>query len=79
VVDQIKRRVQRRVSSKLRTNTSGLNLGGAGGPEYRDPVPEKFKSMVEFGFPPSAKEGEPPPPSGLGAYVGQLETLASET
>jgi type VI secretion system protein ImpL len=34
--------------------------------------------MVDFGFPSPPKEGEPPPPSGLSHYVGQLEQLAGE-
>jgi type VI secretion system protein ImpL len=79
VVDQIKRRVQRKVDSKLRAPGVSRALGslGAGGEEERqDPVPEKFKRMVDFAFPEAAKEGEPPPPSGLGAYVSQLEQLA---
>jgi type VI secretion system protein ImpL len=78
VLDQIKRRVKRRVDSKLRTpGASGvLNSLGVGDGERKDPVPEKFKTMVQFGFPEAAKEGEPPPPSGLSGYVSQLEQLA---
>jgi type VI secretion system protein ImpL len=81
VVDQLKRRIQRRVDTKLRTPgaTKALKGFGAGGQgERKDPVPEKFKRMVAFGFPEPAKEGEPPPPSGLGGYVAQLEALAGE-
>ncbi|HZO12584.1 MAG TPA: type VI secretion system membrane subunit TssM [Polyangiaceae bacterium] len=80
VLDQIKSRVQRRVDSKLRTRGAGKALlgGGAGQQERVDPVPEKFESMVNFAFPASPKEGEPPPPSGLSGYVKNLEQLAGE-
>ena len=81
VIDQIKRRVQTKVDTKLKTQgaTSALESFGAGGDKTReDPVPAKFKSMVDFGFPQPPKEGEPPPPSGLSEYVGQLEQLAAE-
>ncbi|MBW2529690.1 MAG: type VI secretion system membrane subunit TssM [Deltaproteobacteria bacterium] len=77
VIDQIKRRVQNKVSRKLRTDVTRLGIGGGAG-ERVDPVPEKFKSMVEFGFPAPPKEGEPPPPSGLSSYVSNLEQLAGE-
>jgi type VI secretion system protein ImpL len=78
VVDQIKQRVAQKIDSKTRTPgmSNLLNSGGPEAPEYIDPVPEKFKSMTDFGFPTAAKEGEPPPPSGLSEYVGELETLA---
>jgi type VI secretion system protein ImpL len=79
VVDQIKQRVERKIESKTRTpGLSAILSGGGDEKSYVDPVPEKFKSMVEFGFPAPAKEGEPPPPSGLSSYIGNLETLAGE-
>ncbi len=81
VLDQIKGRVRRRIDAKLRTPGAvdalgALGVGGEG--ERPDPVQEKFRKMVEFGFPEPPKEGEPPPPSGLSHYVGQLEELAGE-
>lgn len=77
VIDQIKRRVQSKISRKAGMDVSRLGVGEPG-KEYVDPVPEKFKSMVEFAFPAAAKEGEPPPPSRLGEYVKSLEQLAGD-
>ena len=79
VIAQIKQRIQRKADSKLRTPgaTGALQGFGVGGPGVRkDPVPEKFKKMVDFAFPQPAKEGEAPPPSGLSEYIVQLEGLA---
>ncbi len=80
VADQLRRRVQRRIDSRLRTPgaTEALQGFGVAGGARKDPVPEKFKSMVNFGFPTPPKEGEPPPPSQLGEYTGYLEGIAGE-
>src|SRR5690606_4480250 len=80
VADQLRERVRRRIDTKLRTPgaSEALQGFGVGEGERADPVPEKFKLMVEFGFPAAAKEGEPPPPSQLGEYAGYLEGLAGE-
>ncbi len=80
VVDQLKRRVRRKIDTKLRTQgaADALTSIGLGEGKRKDPVPEKFKRMVRFGFPEAVKEGEPPPPSGLSHYVSQLEQLAGE-
>ncbi len=81
VASQIKRRIERKIDQKARAPgaTKALRDLGLAGPEERiDIVPRVFKSMVDFGFPVAAKEGEPPPPSGLSDYVGQLEQLAAE-
>ena len=82
VLDQIKRRVKRKVDSRLRTGPGGVDAiagFGAGGPggERQDPIPEKFKSMVEFAFPAAPDDKSPPPTAGLAEYVGQLEGLAA--
>jgi type VI secretion system protein ImpL len=77
VIDQIKRRVQSKISRQVGADVSRMGFGG-GGADYIDPVPEKFKSMVDFAFPAPPKEGEPPPPAKLGAYVASLEQLAGE-
>ena len=62
VVDQIKRRVQNRVSRRVGADVSRLGPNrGPGSSEPVDPVPEKFKSMCDFAFPAAPKEGEPPP------------------
>ena len=88
VLDQLKDKVLRKVNQRSR----GWNLGNiakaqlAGGPgEHYDPVPDKFKSMVQLGVPPpppKAKEGSPVPtaqgPTGLSIYVNTLEDLAGE-
>jgi type VI secretion system protein ImpL len=80
VLDQLKQRARRQFDAK--TNTPGasdlLSVAGVTQKERPDPVPERFRRMVEFGFPEAAKEGEPPPPSGLAAYIGSLEKLAAE-
>ena len=82
VVEQIKRRVKRRIDSRVGAQGATDAVGDLGLPgtqkARKDPVPEKFKLMVQFGFPTPPKEGEPPPPSGLSHYVGQLEELAGE-
>lgn len=78
VLSQLKQRARSAVGRKLKTNISGLSFGGMGGEEYVDPIPRAFKAMVEFGYPAAAKKGEPPPPSGLSAYVGEVEKLAGE-
>lgn len=80
VADQIKRRVEQKIDSKTRTPGASQilrQLGADANGERIDPVPEKFASMVEFAFPPAAKEGENPPPGALNDYIGQLEQLAS--
>ncbi|MBI4705136.1 MAG: type VI secretion system membrane subunit TssM [Deltaproteobacteria bacterium] len=76
VIDQIKRRLRRKIESKLRTGSTDGLFGGAEGAARVDPVPERFKSMVDFGLPEAAKEGEPPPPAQLAGYVNKLEKLA---
>ena len=79
VVDQIKRRVQNKVSSRVGADVSRLGpIGGNAAQEPIDPVPEKFKSMCDYAFPAPPKEGEPPPPSKLGEYVKSLEGLTGE-
>jgi type VI secretion system protein ImpL len=86
VIDQLKVKIQRRVESKTRVRTSQLAglLPGEKGERY-DPVPDKFKSMVQFGVPPAQpmpKEGQAPPPppgpTGLSKYIGLLEGLSGE-
>jgi type VI secretion system protein ImpL len=78
IIDQIKTKVQRRIESRTRTRIDDI-LAGSGKPQDYDPIPEKFESMVQFGVPPQAVEGQPPPPSpGLNKYVGLLEQLAGE-
>lgn len=84
VLDQIRRRVQRRVESGIRFRLDGVipNPNDA----EDDPIPERFASMVQFGVvsaPEPAKEGEPPPPppsggEGLKAYAQVLEKLSGE-
>ncbi|MEM1031875.1 MAG: type VI secretion system membrane subunit TssM [Myxococcota bacterium] len=81
VAEQIKRRVERRIDRATRTpggSKALKELGIGPGGDRVDVVPRVFESMVAFGFPAAAKEGETPPPSGLSDYVGQLEQLASE-
>jgi type VI secretion system protein ImpL len=84
VLDQIRQRAQRRIDSRLRIRTDALLQGYGPGAKRRDPVPEKFRSMVRFAVPtppPKPKEGEPPPqprPVELGTYVGKLADLAGE-
>jgi type VI secretion system protein ImpL len=77
IIDQIKTRVQRRIESRTRTRLDPLLAGGK--QEQYNPIPEKFESMVRFGVPQQAAEGQPPPPSpSLNKYVGLLEQLAGE-
>ena len=77
IIAQIKNRVQRRVESRTRTRIDDIMAGGKRA-DY-DPIPEKFESMVQFGVPPQAVEGQPPPPPpGLNKYVALLEQLAGE-
>lgn len=90
VLDQIKTRVGRQIDTKTRTpGMTNIIRGFAGrgpGQQQRvDPVPEKFRTMVQFGIPAAQlpqNEGEPapppPPPPALGKYVAQLEKLAGE-
>lgn len=80
VIEQLKQKARTKASKVLKTDISGIVKGGGGsdGPVYKDPVPEKFKKMVDFAFPAPPKEGEPAPPSQLGGYVGNLEKLAAE-
>ena len=92
LVDQIKERARRRFDSKASSalGTTGrvsdlVQLGGPGGGRApRDPIPDKFRSMVRFGVPEVPKqqgEGIPPPPpkpAELSRYVGHLEGLAAE-
>ncbi len=85
VMSQIRERVARRFT----TRTYGLQLSdfnvGAGAERY-DPVPDKFRSMVEFGVPPPPPQptaGSSTPPAApkdpeLAKYVGHLEKLESE-
>lgn len=85
VIDQLKVKVQRRFESKTRVRTNQLAgiLPGEQGERY-DPVPDKFKSMSQFGVtptPPLPKEGQTPPPpapTGLSKYIGLLEALSGE-
>lgn len=80
VLDQLRQRARRKIDSKLRTPGASQLLSGASGSDAvrADPIPKAFEKMVDFGFPKAPKEGEPPPPSGLGAYVSDLEQLAAE-
>jgi type VI secretion system protein ImpL len=92
LIDQIKERARRRIDSKASSalGTSGrltdlVTLGGPGGARARrDPIPDKFRSMVRFGVPEVPKStGEgvappPPKPAELSGYVGHLEGLAAE-
>lgn len=83
VVDQLRRRVRQRVETRLRVDLSKVAAGGGPGSSYYDPIPDKFGSMVEFGYiePPVVKEGEPPPPAvepKLGEYIANLEKLSAE-
>lgn len=85
VIDQLKRRVGRKIDNKARTPGISKLLTAAGVRKKQavDPVPVKFRRVVEFAIPPAprAKEGEvppPAPPSGLSGYVAQLAGLASE-
>ncbi len=77
VFDQLKARAQAKISSRLKTDVRHMGLGGKKG-ERKDPVPEKFKIMVAFGFPAAEKEGEAPPSSPLSEYIGNLEKLKGE-
>ncbi|MSP25219.1 MAG: type VI secretion system membrane subunit TssM [Myxococcales bacterium] len=78
VLEQIKDRAKKKIDQKLRTPGAGSLLDAIGaGPKRVDPIQEKFKRMVAFGFAKAPKEGEPPPPTGLGGYVQQLEQLAA--
>jgi len=83
VLDQIKRRTQKRVDMRIRMSTDKLMAGQQKG-ERVDPVPEKFRSMVRFAVPPTQpkpKEGEAPKdpaPVELGTYVGKLQDLSGE-
>ncbi|MBM4373990.1 MAG: type VI secretion system membrane subunit TssM [Deltaproteobacteria bacterium] len=81
VIDQLRQRARRKIDAKFRTPgvSQLLTGGGPGGAAAQvDPIPKAFEKMVEFGFPNPPKEGEPPPPSGLGGYIGDLEQLAAE-
>ncbi|MBM4360641.1 MAG: type VI secretion system membrane subunit TssM, partial [Deltaproteobacteria bacterium] len=80
VVDQLRQRARRKIDSKLRTPGASQLLAGAGVADAvrADPVPKAFEKMVDFGFPKPPKEGEPPPPSGLGGYISDIEQLAAE-
>jgi type VI secretion system protein ImpL len=81
VLDQIRSRVTQRINSR----TNGIDIGrviGSGGDAAKyDPVPDRFRSMVEFGVPPPQKGGKdapPPAPVQLATYVKQLESLSGE-
>jgi type VI secretion system protein ImpL len=80
IIDQLRDKVQRRIDAKTRIRTGALFSGlGGSGREAFDPVPEKFKSMVEFGVPSAPVENQPPPPPpALAKYVGLLEQLSAE-
>ncbi|MCC6558965.1 MAG: type VI secretion system membrane subunit TssM [Polyangiaceae bacterium] len=78
IIDQIKTKVVRRVEGRTRTRINDILPGNKGPGDY-DPIPEKFESMVRFGVPQSAVEGQPPPPPpGLNKYIGLLEQLSGE-
>ena len=79
VLDQIKRRVRRKIDSRAGRGVGKLLMAaGLRKKVYQDPIPLKFEKMVGFGFPPVEKKDEPPPPSQLGTYIQQLEQLAAE-
>ena len=86
VLDQLAQRGKRRIESKTRMRVDPLLAPylGQGKQARRDPVPEKFKSMVRFAVPPpppKQKEGEPPKevaPVEMATYVGKLSELAGE-
>ncbi|AUX44714.1 hypothetical protein SOCE26_061810 [Sorangium cellulosum] len=76
LIDQAKSMLQRKADQRAGTQTDKLVAGKR--PEHYDPVPDKFESMVNFGVPAPAAEGQPPPTPPLNRYVGLLEGLAGE-
>ncbi|WP_437669429.1 type VI secretion system membrane subunit TssM [Sorangium sp. So ce131] len=77
LIDQAKSMLQRKAEQKTGTQLDKLVAGKR--PEHYDPVPKKFESMVNFGVPAPAAEGQPPPAAPpLNRYVGLLEGLAGE-
>jgi type VI secretion system protein ImpL len=77
VLDQVKDKLLRKGEQKTRVRLDLLNSGKRA--EHYDPVPDKFESMVDFGVPAPAIEGQPPPQQPkLGKYIGLLEQLAGE-
>jgi type VI secretion system protein ImpL len=84
VIDQIRLRTTRRIEQKGRGIRIDRVLAAGQKPEYVDPIPEKFRSMVRFAVPPpqpKPKDGEPPrdpAPVEIGTYVGKLADLAGE-
>jgi type VI secretion system protein ImpL len=94
VIDQIKKRAELKLNTKL-TSAAGTNvnakalLGEPKSAQEEHPITAVFRSMVEFGVPPEPPkpkanpEGEvaPPPepkPTSLSKYIGLLEGLAAE-
>ncbi|MGK4003722.1 type VI secretion system membrane subunit TssM [Sorangium sp. So ce1036] len=75
IIDQVKSKLRQR--TERRTGPLG-GLLPSGEAEHYDPVPDKFASMVEFGVPGPAAEGQPPPAPKLNRYVSLLEQLAGE-
>ncbi|MEM9694861.1 MAG: type VI secretion system membrane subunit TssM, partial [Myxococcota bacterium] len=77
ILDAVKRRARNRIDD-FGDGAGDVIISDDKKEERIDPVPSKFESMVEFGVPTPPQENEPPPPSGLGEYVGELETLAAQ-
>lgn len=77
IIDQAKKMLQKKAEQKTRTRLDVLQSGER--PEHYDPVPGKFESMVDFGVPRPAEEGQPPPQAPkLNRYIALLEQLAGE-